>query len=178
LTPQGDSVDLACRYDAEQRIITNDYLEVPEFPGVYALGDCASITDHHTARPYPQTAQHAIREGKVLAHNIISTIDGNESEKMKFNYKTKGMMADIAKRSSVAIIYGVKLHGIIAWWIWRSYYLLNMPTVSKKLEVMIDWTSHQFFKRDVAMIKRFIKDTPRSSVSKTSINQDKVVSRT
>jgi NADH dehydrogenase len=97
--------NLACRHDAEQRIITNDYLEVPEFPGVYALGDCASITDHHTARPYPQTAQHAIREGKVLAHNIISTIDGNESEKMKFNYKTKGMMADIGKRSGVTYCF-------------------------------------------------------------------------
>ena len=97
---------------------------------------------------------------------------------MKFNYKTKGMMADIGKRSGVAIIYGIKLHGIMAWWIWRSYYLVNMPTISKKLEVMIDWTSHQFFKRDVAMIKRFIKDTPRSSVSITSINQDKVISRT
>jgi NADH:ubiquinone reductase (H+-translocating) len=167
--------NLECRHDAEHRIITNDYLELPEFPGVYALGDCASITDHHTGRPYPQTAQHAIREGKVVAYNIISTIDGNGSKKMKFNYKTKGMMADIGKRGGVAIIYGVKLHGIIAWWIWRSYYLVNMPTISKKLEVMIDWTSHQFFKRDVAMIKRVIKDTPRSSVSKTSINQDKVV---
>jgi len=126
--------NLECIRDAEQRIITNDYLEVPEFPGVYALGDCASITDHRTGRPYPQTAQHAIREGKVLAHNIISTIDKKESKKMKFNYKTKGMMADIGKRSGVAIIYGIKLHGIIAWWIWRSYYLVNMPTVSKKLE--------------------------------------------
>jgi NADH dehydrogenase FAD-containing subunit len=73
---------------------------------------------------------------------------------MKFNYKTKGMMADIGKRSGVAIINVIKLHVIIAW-----------------------WTSHQFFKRDVAMIKRFIKDTPKSSVSKSSINQDKVISR-
>jgi hypothetical protein len=87
------------------------------------------------------------------------------------------MMADIGKRSGVAIIYDIKLHGLIAWWIWRAYYLVNMPTVSKKLEVMIDWTSHQFFKRDVAMIKRFIKDTPRSSVGKTSISQDTVISK-
>jgi NADH:ubiquinone reductase (H+-translocating) len=72
-------------HDVEHRIITDDYLEVPEFPGVYSLADCASITDHHTGKPYPQTAQHAIREGKVVACNIISTIDGNESKKMKFN---------------------------------------------------------------------------------------------
>ena len=90
-TPSNQSSDLIknleCRHDAEQRIITNDYLEVRNFLG-FALGDCVSITDHHTGRPYPQTAQHAIREGKVVAYNIISTIGGNESKKMKLNYKT------------------------------------------------------------------------------------------
>ena len=84
-----------------------------------SLTHARSITDHHTGKPYPQTTQHAIREGKIVAHNIISTIDGNERKKMKFNYKTKGMMADIGKRSGVAIIYGIKLHRIIAWWIWH-----------------------------------------------------------
>jgi len=155
--------NLECGHDTQQRIITNDYLEVPEFPGVYALGDCASITDHHTGRPYPQTAQHAIREGKVLAHNIISVINQKENKRIKFNYKTKGMMADIGKRNGVAIIFGIKLHGIIAWWMWRTYYLANMPTISKKLEVMMDWTFHLFFKRDVAMIKRFITEPGLSS---------------
>ena len=156
-------INLECRHDAQQRIITNDCLEVPEFPGVYALGDCASIIDHHTGKPYPQTAQHAIREGKVLAHNIVSVIDQKENKKIKFNYKTKGMMADIGKRNGVAIIFGIKLHGFIAWWMWRTYYLANMPTISKKLEVMIDWTLHLFFKRDVAMIKRFIAEPGLSS---------------
>ena len=109
--------------------------------------------------------------------NTISAINGKEGKRIKFNYKTKEMMADVGKRSGVAIIYGIKLHGIIAWWIWRAYYLVNMPTISKKLEVMVDWTSHQFFKRDIAMIKRVIRDTPRKPVSKTSINQDKAISR-
>ena len=123
----------------------------------------ASITDHHTGKPYPQTAQHAIREGKVLAQNIISVINKKEKEKTKFNYKTKGMMADIGKRNGVAIIFGIKLHGFVAWWMWRTYYLANMPTISKKLEVLIDWTLHLFFKRDVAMIKRFIAEPGLSS---------------
>jgi len=144
--------NLECRHDTQQRIITNDYLEVPEFPGVYAVGD------HHTGKPYPQTAQHAIREGNVLAHNMISVINKKEKKKIKFDYKTKGMMADIGKRNGVAIIFGIKLHGFIAWWMWRTYYLANIPTISKKLEVMIDWTFHLFFKRGVAMIKRFIAE--------------------
>jgi NADH:ubiquinone reductase (H+-translocating) len=131
---------IECRHDAEQRIITNDYLEVPEFPGVYALGDCASITDH-TGKPYPQTAQHAIREGKIVAHNTISAINGKESKRMKFNYKTKGMMADVGKRSGVAIIYGIKLHGIIAWWICGAYYLVNMPTIRFKASIIRSYCS-------------------------------------
>jgi len=73
-TPSNQSSDLIknleCRHDAEQRIITNDYLEVRNFLG-FALGDCVSITDHHTGRPYPQTAQHAIREGRVVAYKPL-----------------------------------------------------------------------------------------------------------
>ncbi|MGC1930409.1 MAG: hypothetical protein WA667_15670 [Candidatus Nitrosopolaris sp.] len=87
------------------------------------------------------------------------------------------MMADIGKRSGVAIIFGIKLQGFIAWWMCRTYYLANMPTINKKVEVMIDWTSHLFFKRDVAMIKRFIGNT-RGSASNSSINHDKVINRT
>jgi len=155
--------NLDCKLDSEHRIITDDYLEVPGFPGVYALGDCAAATDHSTGRPYPQTAQHAIREGKIVAQNIISTIYKKEDKKKRFNYKAKGIMADIGKRNGVAIIFGMKLHGFVAWWLWRTYYLVNMPTIHKKLEVFIDWTSHIFFRRDVAMIKRFIWDKPKSS---------------
>ena len=169
--------NLECTHDAEQRIITNEYLQLPEFPGVYALGDCAAITDHHTGKPYPQTAQHAISEGKMVAHNAIFAINKKESKKIKFNYKTKGMMADIGKRSGVTIIFGIKLQGFIAWWMWRTYYLANMPTINKKVKVMIDWTNHLFFKRDVAMIKRFIGNTG-GSASNSSINQDKVINRT
>jgi NADH dehydrogenase len=120
------------------------------------LGDCASINDPHTGKPYPPTAQHAIRQGKVAAKNIISAIKGKrEGKKKKFDYKTKGMMAEIGKRTGVAILFGrIRLHGFLAWWLWRSYYLANLPTAKKKLKVMGDWTSDLFFKPDVAMIKR------------------------
>ena len=64
-------------------------------------------------------------------------------------------MAEIGKRTGVAILFGrIRLHGFLAWWLWRSYYLANLPTAKKKLKVMGDWTSDLFFKPDVAMIKR------------------------
>jgi NADH dehydrogenase len=130
-------------------------LEVPGYEGVvYTLGDCASITDPHTGDPYPPTAQHAIRQGKIAARNMISEIEGKKSKKTKFDYKTKGMMAEIGKRTGVATVFGLRIHGFAAWWLWRTYYLANIPTFKKKLKVIGDWTSDLIFKPDVAMIKR------------------------
>jgi NADH:ubiquinone reductase (H+-translocating) len=155
VTPSKLIAELPCEHDRGHRIIANSYLEVPGYNGVYALGDCASITDPHTGRPYPATAQSAVEQGKVAAKNILLAIKENENKKIKFDYKTRGMMAEIGKRTGVAILYGrVKLHGFVAWWLWRMYYLSSLPTVSKKLKVMSDWTIDFLFKPDVAMIKR------------------------
>jgi NADH dehydrogenase len=155
VTPSKLIANLACEHDKGHRIIANDYLEVPGYEGVvYALGDCASITDPHTGDPYPPTAQHAIRQGKIAARNMISEIEGKKSKKTKFDYKTKGMMAEIGKRTGVATVFGLKIHGFAAWWLWRTYYLANLPTFKKKLKVIGDWTSDLIFKPDVAMIKR------------------------
>jgi NADH dehydrogenase len=157
VTPSKLVANLPCEHDKGHRITCNNYLEVSGYEGaVYALGDCASITDPHTGKPYPPTAQNAIGEGKVAAKNIISAIKRKENnKKTKFDYKTKGMMAEIGKRTGVAILFGrIKLHGFLAWWLWRTYYLGNLPSIKKKLKVMGDWTSDLVFKPDVAMIKR------------------------
>jgi len=71
--------------------MANNYLEVSGYHGVYALGDCASIVDPHTGKPYPTTARHAIRQGMVAASNIILAVEkGKASNRIKFDYKTKG----------------------------------------------------------------------------------------
>lgn len=161
VTPSKLIADLPCEHDRGHRIIANIYLEVPGYSGVYVLGDCASITDSHTGKPYPPTAQHAIRQGKVAAKNIISAIKGEKGDKnkIKFDYKTKGMMAEIGKRDGVAILFNrFKLHGFLAWWLWRTYYLANLPTARKKLKVLGDWISDLIFKPDVSMITREEKD--------------------
>ena len=79
------------------------------------------------------------------------------------------MMAEIGKRTGVAIIFGrIKLHGFLAWWLWRTYYLANLPTSKKKLKVMGDWTSDLIFKPDIAMIKRSDIQRGLDNVSKQS----------
>src|SRR5207249_1811525 len=161
--PSKVDANLHCDHDKHHRIISNNYLELSGYEGeVYALGDCASITDPHTGKPYPPTAQHAIRQGKVAAKNIISALKGEKEDKykVKFDYKTKGMMAEIGKRDGVAILFNkFKLHGFVAWWLWRTYYLANLPTARKKLKVLGDWISDLIFKPDVSMITREEKES-------------------
>jgi len=155
--------NLNCEHGKDHRILANNYLEVKNYENeVYALGDCASVTDPQTGNPYPPTAQHAIRQSDIVADNIMLSIYAKrrgkekleENKKKVFNYKTKGMMAQIGKRTGVAILFGkIKLHGFLAWWLWRTYYLANLPTIKKKLKVIGDWTSDVLFKPDVSQVQ-------------------------
>jgi NADH dehydrogenase len=156
--------EISCKHDERSgRIAVNKFLEVERYPGVFAIGDCAFILDPNTRKPYPPTAQHAIREGTVVSNNIISMIEGKaESNRKEFNYKTKGMMASIGKRNGVGELLGFEVQGFVAWWIWRSYYLANLPTLQKKIRVMVDWTLDFFFRRDVTMLETILKDKGES----------------
>ncbi len=147
---------LPCDHDKSGKIIVNSNLELPKFPRAFAVGDCAYIIDPSTGKPYPPTAQHAIREGKIAAYNIISSIKARK--KIEFSYKTKGMMAKIGKRNGVGMLFGHQIHGFAAWWLWRLYYLANLPTIDKKLRVMADWAIDLFFKRDVTRLKTFTEE--------------------
>ena len=150
---------LVCERDSTNgRIVVDKYLEIPKFKGAYALGDCAFVTDPNTGNPYPPTAQHAIREAAVVAKNIIAEIEGKRDEKVIFDYKTKGLMASIGKRAGVGNLLGTQVHGFLAWWIWRTYYLANLPTLHKKIRVSADWITDIFFKRDVTMLKTFAEE--------------------
>ncbi len=146
--------NLSCKHDGKSgRIIVNEYLEVPEYKGVFALGDCAFMIDPNTGNPYPPTAQHAVREGSTVAKNIIAEIEEKSDKKEVFDYKTRGMMASIGKRTGVGNLVGIQVQGFLAWWIWRNYYLANLPTLHKKIRVLVDWIIDIFFRRDVTMLK-------------------------
>jgi NADH dehydrogenase len=159
--------EISCKHDERSgRIAVNKSLEVEGYPGVFAIGDCAFIIDPYTGKPYPPTAQHAIREGTVVSNNIISLIEGKaESNRKAFDYKTKGMMASIGKRNGVGELLGFEIQGFVAWWIWRSYYLANLPTLQKKIRVTVDWTLDFFFRRDVTMLETILKDKGESKES-------------
>ncbi len=129
------------------RVLVNEYLEVPGWPGLWALGDCALVPDRKTGAFHPPTAQHALREGRVAARNILATVRG---DRMKpFLYSTLGLLAPIGRRTGVANILGVNFSGFIAWWLWRTIYLLKLPRFEKKLLVALDWTLDVLFSKDL-----------------------------
>lgn len=133
------------------RVIANAYMEVPEWPGVWALGDCALVPDPQTGKPYPPTAQHALRQGKILAGNILAAIRGGE--KKPFVFTTIGLLASIGRRTGVARILGVNFSGFVAWWLWRTIYLSKLPRVEKKVRVGLDWCLDLLFSKDLVQFQ-------------------------
>ena len=128
------------------KLCANEFMEVKEFPGVWAVGDCASIVDPKSGKPYPPTAQHAIRQGKILAHNIKASIRGGARK--PFVFETIGQLAALGRRTGVAQILGYNFSGFIAWWLWRTIYLMKLPRFEKKLRVALDWTLDLLFEKD------------------------------
>jgi NADH dehydrogenase len=129
------------------RVATDEYMEVSDWPGVWAVGDCASIPDPRTGKPYPPTAQHALRQGRVLARNMCAAIRGGV--KKPFVFSTLGQLAAIGKRTGVAQMFGFNFSGFVAWWLWRTIYLSKLPRFEKKCRVALDWSLDLLFSKDL-----------------------------
>jgi NADH:ubiquinone reductase (H+-translocating) len=136
---------LPCALD-HGRVVTDDTLAVPGWSGVWALGDCAVVPDRRTGKPHPPTAQHALREARTAAANIVATIEGRQP--LPFAFRTIGQLAAIGRRTGVARIFGIKFSGFMAWWLWRTIYLSKLPRFEKKVRVAIDWTLDLMFAKD------------------------------
>ena len=137
---------LPCRKE-RGRLAVNEFLAVPDFPGVWAAGDCAAVPDAKTGKSHPPTAQHGSREGLIAAKNIEATILGRRIK--PFTFTTLGQLATIGHHTGVATILGVKFSGFLAWLMWRTVYLLKLPRLPKKLRVVTGWTLDLLFSRDL-----------------------------
>ncbi len=132
------------------RVRVDEFLEVPDWTGVWALGDAAHIMNEETGKPHPPTAQHALREGKIVARNIAASLRGHS--KVPFRFKTIGQLAAIGHRAGVANVFGVQFSGFVAWVMWRFIYLSKLPRFEKKLRVALDWTLDVFFSKDLVQL--------------------------
>jgi NADH dehydrogenase len=129
--------DLPCAKE-RNRIVVNQFLQIPDWPSVWAVGDCAHVPDlRNPGKSHPPTAQHAIREGQVVAQNIAAALAGRPLK--PFSFKTIGLLASIGRRTGVARILGFNLSGFFAWWLWRTIYLGKLPGLDKKVRVAFEW---------------------------------------
>lgn len=120
-------------------------------PEVWALGDCAAVPDLARGGACPPTAQHALRQGNVLADNVAAVLHGKEPT--PFKYKPLGLMAGLGRRSAVAEVFGLRFSGFVAWWLWRTVYLMKLPGLERKVRVALDWTLDLVFPPDIVYLR-------------------------
>jgi len=150
-------VDRTMRVDAGRSAIKGGRPGVSG--GVWAIGDCAAVPDaHRQGQLYPPTAQHAIREGRLVARNVAAALSGGRVR--PFRYRTKGVVAELGHNQAVAITLGIRWRGFPAWFIARTYHLLLMPGVGRKLRLLADWNVALVFGRDASSLGRLGSPTP------------------
>lgn len=143
-------------------------LSVPGHSGLWAVGDCAAIPDG-SGGFYPPTAQHALREGPLLAENLVASMRGLRTR--PFRYRSLGMMASLGARKAVAQLPGNRvLTGFVAWFLWRSYYLLRLPGADRKLRVAFDWTLEMLFPRDISELRIYTREAQSSAAADAGLS--------
>ena len=144
------TLDLA--RDARGAVVVAGTLAVPGCSGVWALGDCAAIPSGEAGATYPPTAQHALREAKTLARNVLASTRGEPLA--PFAFRSLGSLCVIGHQLACAEICEpvtgrtLRFAGVFAWILWRAIYLAKLPGTDRKVRVLVDWVVELFFPRD------------------------------
>lgn len=131
-------------------LATDGTLRVEGFDAIWAVGDCAQIPDpDRDGQPCPPTAQHALRQGRQAAENLVAAMDGRPLR--SFRFRTLGMLVVLGHNTAAAEIRGLRFSGLFAWFLWRGIYLAKLPGFEKKVRVLIDWLLDLAFPRDIVV---------------------------
>jgi NADH:ubiquinone reductase (H+-translocating) len=149
IVPNPVVAGLPVEKDKRGHIVVDGTMRFKSHPEVWAVGDCALIPAPN-GKPYPNLAQHALREAKVLARNIHGVLEGLPPR--PFVYQTMGMMGSLGHSRAFGQLLNLRVHGVLAWFVRRTYYLLQMPGWSRRLRIMIDWTFAFLFRPDIVKI--------------------------
>ncbi len=147
VTPSPVVASLGLPLEDGGRITVDRELRVVGHPGVWAIGDCAAVPDPaRCGQACPPTAQHAIRQGQLAAFNIAAALEHRAPR--AFRYRTAGVVAELGHNTAVAITLGLRWRGLPAWLLARTYHLLLMPGLGRKLRLLMDWNVALLFGRD------------------------------
>ena len=150
---------LPCPRDSKGRLVVDETLAVSGYPGLWAAGDCAAIPDVRSGGICPPTAQYAMREARHLAGNVLAAIAGKAPR--PFSHRNLGVFVPLGRFSAAAEVPGFKVSGFPAWWLYRTYYMYQLPRLERKIKVVIDWTLDLFFRRDI--VQQDISRSERTS---------------
>jgi NADH dehydrogenase len=132
------------------RLKTAPDMRVTGAANVWAFGDCAAVPNAWNGQLSPPTAQFALRQASQLAANLVRVQRGEATR--PFRFRPQGLLATIGHHNGVAEIYRLRFSGLLAWFLWRAVYLLKIPTFSRKLNVVVDWTWDIFFKPNIVEV--------------------------
>jgi NADH dehydrogenase len=149
IVPNPVVAGLPVEKDKRGHIMVDGTMRCQSYPEVWALGDCALIPAPD-GKPYPNLAQHALREAKVLARNILAVLNGLPAQ--PFVYDNLGMMGSLGHGKAFGQLLKVRVRGVLAWFVRRTYYLLQMPGWGRRLRIVTDWTFALLFRPDVVKI--------------------------
>jgi NADH dehydrogenase len=133
------------------RLKTDPDMKVKGTTNLWSLGDCALVPNAFDGGTSPATAQFAVQQARQLAENLERA--SRRAATRPFNFHPRGMLASIGHRNAVAVIYGVKLSGFLAWFLWRGIYLAKLPTFSRKLEVALSWACNIPFPPNIVELR-------------------------
>lgn len=145
-------------------VVCDDTTLVKGFDNVWAIGDSAFVPNEE-GKPHTATAQTSSRQGPLAARNIIRVIQGEPPQ--PFRYNSIGALAAIGCRTAVARIMGIKLAGFPAWFMFRTVYLMKMPSWSRRIRIMLDWTLSLFFRQEPLQLGVHQFSSPEISTEKT-----------
>ena len=134
------------------RIVVDQTTEVPGWPRVWAIGDCAQ-TKQADGKISPATADHAMRQAKTCAQNIVASFRG--ASKKHFQFAGLGRLGSLGRRSAVAEILGFRFKGLFAWLLWRGAYVAKFPGLDGQLRVIADWVLDAFLPCDITQLRIF-----------------------
>ena len=143
--------------DKRGAVVVDATLAVPNAPGLWAVGDCAAVTDAKTGQACPPTAQFALREARTLAHNLHAHIRGLPLQ--PFHFEALGALCVVGHQTACAEIKGLRFSGLFAWLLWRGIYLMKLPSLERKVRVLVDWVVELFFPRDIVQTIDFTERT-------------------
>ncbi len=174
LSPLIRAIEVPRPEGGDRRLPVNEYLQVRGYETLWAVGDCALVPESGRGHQ-PPTAQHAIRQGRHVARNLVALLMGRKLE--PYAYRGIGMLATLGRHRGMGRVLGVRLTGFLAWFAWRTYYLFALPGWERRLRVAFDWTLDLLFPPDIVELKVEPLQTGQEAVTAGSAPPQKPVAK-